>query len=81
MNLAGAADLFIGANPQSLSREWNGRIDDAAIWTRPLKQEEVESIYAGAVAGKSPGTLVGMTEAPAISVTDLKYDPSPNRSR
>lgn len=74
VNLAAAADLWIGANPQSANREWNGQIDDVAIWTRPLKQEEVESIYAGGVAGKSLASLLGVTEAAAISITDFKYD-------
>jgi hypothetical protein len=37
--------LFIGENPQALSREWNGVIDDVAIWDKALTDCQIRTIY------------------------------------
>lgn len=73
VDLNAASDLWIGANPQAGGREWNGQIDDVAVWNRPLTADEVADIYEGGVANKSLGTLLGVTTAPAIFVTDVKF--------
>lgn len=58
MNNGEVPNLWIGANPQSGNREWNGFIDDLAIWNRPLTEEEIQSIYNGGI-GASIGALLG----------------------
>lgn len=37
--------MMIGENPAAQGREWEGEIDDIAIWNRPLLQAEVEALY------------------------------------
>lgn len=37
--------LFIGENPQALNREWNGVIDDVAIWDKALTDCQIRTIY------------------------------------
>ncbi len=37
----------IGDNPSTNNREWEGFIDDVAIWDRPLTEEEILSIWNG----------------------------------
>jgi hypothetical protein len=66
-------DLFIGANPQSANREWNGQIDDLAIWGRALTAEEVTSIYDGGT-GISIEALLG--GGGGLEITDISYDAS-----
>ena len=38
--------LFIGENPQARNREWNGVIDEVAIWDKALTECQVERLYA-----------------------------------
>jgi hypothetical protein len=38
-------NLFIGENPQSTNRKWNGKIDDVAVWRRPLSATEIGQIW------------------------------------
>ena len=64
-------DLFIGANPNAPNREWNGQIDDLAIWGRGLTQEEVTEIFE---AGISLGDLLG--GGTGLQITDISFDPS-----
>lgn len=65
-------DLFIGANPNAANREWNGQIDDLAIWGRGLSAEEVALIYNGG-AGESIENLLGGGGPPVIS--DITFTP------
>ena len=65
-------DLFIGANPNAANREWNGQIDDLAIWGRGLTAEEVALIYNGG-AGESIENLLGGSGPPVIS--DISFTP------
>lgn len=74
IQLAAATNLYIGANPQSAGREWNGQIDDVAIWTRPLTTDEITSIYEEGSAGRSLGSLLGMASAPSIAITSFSYN-------
>ena len=64
-------DLFIGANPQAANREWNGQIDDVAVWGRGLTQEEVTEIFE---AGVSLEELLG--GAQGLEITNITFDPS-----
>lgn len=49
--------LTIGENPEAPGREWEGRIDDLAIWNRALSRDEIALIWHGG-AGASIGDLL-----------------------
>ena len=49
--------LMIGENPGANNREWNGQIDDVAIWNRALSETEILEIYNAGLAGNSLATL------------------------
>jgi hypothetical protein len=53
-------DLFIGANPQTgaNNREWWGRIDDVAQWSRALTGNEILNIYNRGLAGNALGSII-----------------------
>lgn len=38
-------DLLIGNNPAILSRDWNGMIDDVAIWNTPLSDCAIHQLF------------------------------------
>ena len=40
--------MQIGDNPDSPNREWEGHIDDVAVWDRALTRDEILSLYAEA---------------------------------
>ena len=65
--------LFIGNNSQAGNREWNGDIDEVAIWGRALSESEIAQIYNGG-DGESILNLVGGSRPPTI--TSFTYDPS-----
>ena len=50
--------LWLGNNPQNTARQWDGEIDDVAIWHRELSLADVEQIYDGGQAGDSIADLV-----------------------
>ena len=56
---AGTANLFIGENPESLNRQWNGQIDDLGLWNRVLTADEVTALYKGGT-GLAISTLPGV---------------------
>ena len=65
--------LMIGENPGAANRQWNGGIDDVAIWKRALTAEEIETIYQAGTNGDSLGTLlVGFND-------DIDEDGLPDR--
>ncbi|MES2705742.1 MAG: LamG-like jellyroll fold domain-containing protein [Verrucomicrobiota bacterium] len=76
VDLAASPDLYIGANPQSGGREWNGEIDDAAIWTRPLTEEEITKIYQAGTGASSLGVLLGMAPPLVFHITAYSYNPA-----
>ena len=75
----GSPNLQIGGNPNAGGRDWNGDIDDVAMWDRALTDEEVVELYTKGVSGVplsqqfvvntlptvGPATLSGQT----VSVT------------
>ncbi|RYD31167.1 MAG: LamG domain-containing protein, partial [Verrucomicrobiaceae bacterium] len=75
-DLTAATDLFIGANPQAGGREWNGEIDDVAIWTRALKEEEITQIYQAGTGASSLGALLGQTPPLVFNITAWSYNPA-----
>ena len=55
----------IGDNPSTGAREWNGLVDDVAIWARALTDEEVATLWNDG-NGRSVGSLIqGTTVVPA----------------
>lgn len=38
-------NLWIGNNPQSTNRQWPGKIDDVAMWSRSLSDTEIAQIW------------------------------------
>ena len=53
-----ALPLMIGENPQADGREWNGGIDDVAIWNRALSSDEIIAIFQSGIGGSSLGDLI-----------------------
>ena len=53
----------IGDNPSSPGREWEGLIDDLAIWSRPLAEDEVATIWNNG-DGAAIGDLVQIGPPP-----------------
>ncbi|MEP4076206.1 LamG-like jellyroll fold domain-containing protein [Haloferula sp.] len=53
-----ANQLWIGNNPESTGRQWDGEIDDVAIWHRELSLAEVEQIYDAGQVGNSLGDVI-----------------------
>ena len=51
--------LFIGENPDALGRQWNGSIDDLAIWNRVLTGGEVATLW-------NSGTGLPLSTLPSI---------------
>lgn len=54
--------LWIGDNPEATGRQWNGEIDDVALWHRELTLSDVQEIYNAGQAGDSLADLI--TPAP-----------------
>ncbi|MBI4659692.1 MAG: hypothetical protein HY735_12700 [Verrucomicrobia bacterium] len=57
----------IGDNPDAPSREWEGEIDDVAIWNRVLLPAEISQLYAGGT-GKPLGTFLPPPAGEPVSV-------------
>jgi len=58
---ASSSQLNIGDDPSDTSPgqgNWNGKIDDLAIWTRALSSQELSSIYTAGLEGQSLLTLI-----------------------
>ena len=47
----GAANLQIGGNPNAGGRDWDGDVDDVAMWSRALTDDEITSLYTKSKAG------------------------------
>lgn len=58
---ASSSQLNIGDDPSDTSPgqgNWDGKIDDLAIWTRALSSQELTTIYSAGLAGQPLLTLV-----------------------
>lgn len=68
--LASSPQLNIGDDPSDTSPgqgNWDGKIDDLAIWTRALSSQELASIYDAGLAGQPLLTLIPEPSVIAIS--------------
>lgn len=59
-------NVMIGENPEARSREWEGELDEIAIWNRVLTQEEVSELYNNG-AGKPLSSY--LTQKPSGPIT------------
>ena len=50
--------MRIGENPDALGRAWKGKIDDVAIWNRPLDRGEIAVLYNSGLDGLSLKDLI-----------------------
>ena len=57
--------VMIGENPGALNRQWEGELDDIAIWDRVLTEQEVTALYAGG-AGLAISTLLPEPTTPIV---------------
>jgi len=50
-------NIFIGNNPDTGNRTWNGEIDDVALWNRILTEDEIAQLGAGPLAASAGQTI------------------------
>lgn len=67
--LASSSQLNLGDDPSDTETgqgNWDGKLDDLAIWTRALNAQEITSIYNAGLAGRSLLTLIPEPSAMAL---------------
>lgn len=64
---ANNARLMIGENPEARGREWEGQIDDIAIWNRVLTPAEITALYNGGT-GTPLGKLAGIAAPATLTI-------------
>ncbi|MGJ8697515.1 MAG: LamG-like jellyroll fold domain-containing protein [Verrucomicrobiaceae bacterium] len=72
--------LCIGCNPDR-GREWNGLIDDVAMWDRPLTAGEVTFIYNTGVAGNDLSSILSSDDDDQDGLTnswEIQFGLDPN---
>jgi len=72
--LASSSQLNLGDDPSDTATgqgNWDGKIDDLAIWTRALSTSELTSIYNAGLAGQSLQTLIPEPSALALGSAGL----------
>ena len=71
---ASSSQLNIGDDSSDTSSgqgNWNGRLDDLAIWTRALTSQELATIYTAGLAGQSLMTLIPEPSIAAMFLSSL----------
>jgi hypothetical protein len=63
-------NLMIGENPGATGREWEGDIDDIAIWNRVLTPSEVVALAGNSVYGIINGVSPAAPAFTAVSIVD-----------
>jgi hypothetical protein len=63
--------VLIGARNQCDNCGWVGSIDDVALWSRALSEEEVLSLFQNGIGGSLPGDFNGDGVLDAADVDDL----------
>jgi hypothetical protein len=67
--LASSSQLNIGDDPSDTATgqgNWDGKLDDLAIWTRASSPQELTSVYNAGLAGQSLQTLIPEPSAMAM---------------
>jgi len=68
---ASSTQLNLGDDPSDTSPgqgNWDGKLDDLAIWTRPLSAQELSGIYNAGLAGHPLASLIPEPSVPALVV-------------
>ena len=65
-----ANHMMIGDNPDALAREWNGMVDDVAIWGRVLSDAEAAALWNGG-AGAELASLIPEPATLALAAVGL----------
>jgi len=63
--------MRIGDNPDARNRNWQGKVDDVAVWGRALSPIEIEEIWDGG-SGKSIEDMLGLSVP--FDFTSVIYD-------
>ncbi|MDP6858669.1 MAG: hypothetical protein QF426_02505, partial [Verrucomicrobiales bacterium] len=63
--------MRIGDNPDARNRNWQGKVDDVAVWGRALSPLEIEEIWDGG-SGKSIEEMLGLSVP--FDFTSVIYD-------
>ena len=63
--------MRIGDNPDARNRNWQGKVDDVAIWGRALQPNEIAEIWDGG-SGKSIEAMLGLSVP--FDFTSVIYD-------
>jgi hypothetical protein len=66
---ASSAQLNLGDDPSDTSPgqgNWDGKLDDLALWNRPLSGQELSTIYNAGLAGNPLLSLIPEPSVPAI---------------
>ncbi len=67
----GSTQMLIGGNPDAGGRNWYGGIDDVAMWSRPLTDAEIGSIYTSGRAGTPLKGLLPNPDSDGDGLPDL----------
>lgn len=70
----GSPNLNIGANPNAGGRDWNGEIDDVAMWDRPLTDDEIVEIYTMGREGQPLSSQFVINTLPTIGAATSTGD-------
>jgi hypothetical protein len=63
--------MRIGDNPDARNRNWQGKVDDVAVWGRALQPNEIAEIWDGG-SGKSIEDMLGLSVP--FDFTSVIYD-------
>jgi hypothetical protein len=66
--------LMIGENPGARNREWEGEIDDIAIWNRVLTRAEVATLYANPLGAFLPNQAPAKVTSGLVAYWDFDGD-------
>jgi hypothetical protein len=79
---ANGRNVMIGENPDARGREWEGNIDDVAIWDRVLTEAEIAQLYnkgTGTPLSVLLGAVVGDSDKDGMPDDwELQYGFNPN---
>jgi len=75
------SNVRIGDNPGATGRNWNGKVDDLAIWNRVLSADEIAALYAGGTGKPVSAFFTPVVDTDKDGMPDeweVKYGLNPN---
>jgi len=75
------SNVRIGDNPGATGRNWNGKVDDLAIWNRVLSADEITALYAGGTGKPVSAFFTPVVDTDKDGMPDeweVKYGLNPN---